>query len=305
MTDYKGNFLKIIWRLILICFILSIFDLFILNYIFRVKHLVKSLESIDKLDEYVRIHEINSDKSNKNRKQVYFVYKDSGYGNNMYGVLSSLVIAILTDRAFFVDWNYVGLYINSPLKSMFTKFENKSAPGQIETDLNLNVRTINTWKHLKNLDILLNTSVPNTSLPNIINNCGYAHFFEICSNTFYHPKLLHYKLVSNKTIYDVNQVLAKNSGEIDDLEKMQKVLMVGFEVGSRLLRKFWIPNRNITDIIDQFYEQQYRDNFVIGMQFRAQFLNNTADAEIYKMCYAYRESIRKAKEQNSKMVYFL
>ena len=68
-------------------------------------------------------------------------YTDGGYGNRIYSMLTSLVIAILTDSALLIQWNEIENYIEEPL---YCSFLNNCKFNDFD-DLNFNYTTDNSY----------------------------------------------------------------------------------------------------------------------------------------------------------------
>jgi hypothetical protein len=71
-----------------------------------------------KTDPLLRFKEIHQDILEGKRPLRVSIngYTIGGYGNKLYSMLSSLVIALLTDSAFLVRWDHINLYIKEPFK---------------------------------------------------------------------------------------------------------------------------------------------------------------------------------------------
>lgn len=79
----------------------------------------------DPLNNYIKIHESIL----AGRRQPKVVFNGEirpGYANKMYGVLTSMVAAVLTDSALIIRWKKVEDYIEPPLLRSFDVFDNTS-----------------------------------------------------------------------------------------------------------------------------------------------------------------------------------
>ena len=79
----------------------------------------------DPLNTYIKIHESIL----VGRRQPRVVFNGEirpGYANKMYGVLTSMVAAVLTDSALIIRWKKVEDYIEPPLLRSFEEFDNNS-----------------------------------------------------------------------------------------------------------------------------------------------------------------------------------
>jgi hypothetical protein len=189
-------------------------------------------------------------------------------------MLSSLVIAILLDSAFFVRWKHIDEFIEEPFFLTFKKFsKNSNLNPENREDEIFNVKSSsNAWKPNKDMNALMKTSLPKNKTK-IIYNSYDPYFFEICSNPIYIKKFHEYNLISIKTIEKVKYA-QKNWKKIDNDLKTDYLLQVGFEVGGKLLNKLWRPNKQIKNIIDYYVKNVFVNYYVIGIQFRVEFLND-------------------------------
>lgn len=115
--------------------------------------------------------------------------------------------------------------------------------------------------------------------------------FDLCSNPIYYEKLLHLNLAKNETIKS-----ALNSLRIDknltQLETLEKVLRIGYEVSGSLLNEFWHPKWFIQDKIDQFLSKEFsKDYFIIGIQLRYFYLNHPNDTQKFIDCALHIENL--------------
>ena len=78
------------------------------------QELEKTSTSFQKLFKFKKIHdEIMQGK--RALKVSINGFTDGGYANKLYSMLSSLIVAIITDSAFIVNWHNISLYIREPL----------------------------------------------------------------------------------------------------------------------------------------------------------------------------------------------
>lgn len=120
-----------------------------------------------------------------------------------------------------------------------------------------------------------------------------ALFFEICSNPSYYEKLLSYNLTSRETIVKANLSFVysnKNTNtsglvleQSDEAERVENLLRVGFEVASRLLKKFWRPRRVLQRSIDDYVYNQFAGFYMIGIHLRYQYLSDS-DVMLFAEC---------------------
>lgn len=225
------------------------------------------LETIqnDSLYEYKLIH--NSILNGKSSIKISVNhYCNAGYANRLYSMLTSLVIALLTDSAFLVRWRYIDLHINEPFFKTFHDFDIDLKRENVFKPVSKFA-----WSLKRNMDELANTYIP-TNFSIYFYSSNEAYFFEICSNPQYYDKLFKYGLVNNQTIQKAFQV-KYNMSNYSDKEKQDYILKVPFEVGGNLLNKIWIPNDRIKSLINNYLNYEFNGYFMIGIQLRYQYIN--------------------------------
>ena len=215
-------------------------------------------------------------------------YTSAGYANKLYSMLSSLVIALLTDSAFIIRWKYISEFIEEPFNSTFATFNsNNDFNADYKKKTIHSISPKQSWQENKDLNTLINTSIP-TNKHRFVYNQYNPLFFEICSNPIYYEKLKYYELVSEWT---VENALTK----INDYEKFSKndklnsVLQVGYEVGGNLLNKMWIPKKTIRDRVEYYYNKYFKGYYVIGIQLRYQYIDKV-DTTTFLNCAKYLET---------------
>ncbi|RNA13026.1 hypothetical protein BpHYR1_031704 [Brachionus plicatilis] len=252
-----------------------------------------SFDNHDPLQKFKSNHEaiINLASQSINKKVVFHKRLNSGgYGNSLYSMLSALLIAIISESALISDWEYIEYFVVPPLKNVFHKYEPTS-------ELNINFKTNyllstskNAWIYDKNVDIYLENSLPRDQNRIQFESLS-AYFFDVCAQPQNFDKLLEYKLASNKTIERANiSVSQRKTGKQSDAQIVEDLLLVGFEVGSVLINKFWKPQTFLTDQINSFYDREFRAHFVIGMQLRFLYMNKQ-DVDKFFKCAFYIEKI--------------
>ena len=105
-------------------------------------------------------------------------------------MLSSLVIAILTDSALIIRWKEIDKYIEEPVYKAFYDFSNQS------NEFNANFRSEDiyrpsanaSWQKNKDMNQLIKTLIP-LNKTRIAYNSIEPLFFEICSNPAYYDKV--------------------------------------------------------------------------------------------------------------------
>ena len=133
-------------------------------------------------------------------------YSPGGYANKLYSVISSLVVALLTDSAVIIRWEYINELIEEPVDSAFATFDSENdfnACYMNETIKWITARQ--SWEKNKTLNTFIDTYIP-TKRRRFLYKSYDPYFFEICSNPIYYEKLKYYQLVSAETI---NNALTK------------------------------------------------------------------------------------------------
>jgi hypothetical protein len=229
-------------------------------------------EKSDKIQKYVEIHE-NIINGISTPRVVFNGDIRPGYANRIYGLLTSFVVAILTDSALIIEWKNIDKFIEPPLLRTYDKFNSTSLlnseykPSEI---YNLPASTANTWVIEKHFKFYNKYSLPpNASRIRFKSNS--ALFFDLCTNEKYFPKIIDYDLASFWTVWKANESIYNFS--MTEPERVENLLRVGFEVGTKLLRRFWKPKDYIQTLINKYLEDSFHGFFMIGMHLRYQYLN--------------------------------
>ncbi len=211
-------------------------------------------------------------------------YTMGGYANKLYSMLSSLVVALLTDSALVVRWHHIDHYIEEPFDSAFANFTSLDHDfnANYKTDTITTIHSQQGWKRHKDLKTLTRTFL-SPSHNRFLYNEYDPFFFEVCSNPIYYAKLEHYQLVSAATVDDALTKLHKTARFTDD-QKLNSVLQIGFEVGGHLLNKLWIPKLSLRTRIESYYQREFRDHYVIGIQLRYHYLDDATDTQAMISC---------------------
>lgn len=130
-----------------------------------------------------------------------------------------------------------------------------------------------------------------------------AYFFDLCANPTYHGKLIENGFVRNKTIQRAVNSL-KNVSE-DEKTKIENQFLIGFEFAGTFLNHYWFPKKHMLEKVEEFVEKFLRDNYVIGMQFRFHYLNETDDVDIFVKCAKKIEKRNAAIIGNKKVKWFV
>jgi hypothetical protein len=239
----------------------------------------------DTLKEYKIIHnDIMAGK--KPLKLTYNGYTMiGGYANKLYSMLSSLVIALLTDSAIIIRWVHINSFIKEPFNMSFYNFDIKKDEFNVEYNRSLfyvPTKSEASWYFFKHMDLLIKTEIP-------MNFTRYHYwnydpiFYEICSNPSYYSKLYYYGLVSKETVlnaYETTRNMSQHSREI----KQKHILKVPFEVGGNLLNKMWIPNDFLLEKINYYLKNKFSNYFVIGIQLRFEYIIDPIDTYKFINC---------------------
>ena len=232
-------------------------------------------------------------------------------------MLTSLVVAILNDSAFFMKYfDEAYIQIREPMPHSFN-FKNDSTSKQIlERIENMEFDTINGFDGYtihKRLDQMLNYRLPNAK--NIFRYGEiHAFFFALCSQPANYDKLFRYGLVKQETI-DRARVMIKELGVSNVYTNetiLESALQVGFEVGGNLLGRFWVLNDNMSLIVDKYVSKYFTDSYVIGVQFRSSFFEvyaenvvQSSDLQHFQECALNIERDLLSRNQTKKVFWFI
>jgi hypothetical protein len=273
--------------LFLIQYVIILVQFFVIkNYYYAINKQIifsSSYNKIDRIEEFKLIHKNIIQNKTKEVKVSINGPTPDGYANKLYSMLSSMVIAILTDSALIIRWPDIDTYIQEPLYKSFSKEFDLSE----QNELNANYKQDEVyspqpkfgWIIEKNMSILIRTKLPSNK-----NRFSYkiikAYFYELCSNPIYYKKLTYYNLVDLKTIGKALDSFNSNSNK----EMSNEILKIGFEVGGNLLNKLWIPNQKLLNKINYYYKNHFENNYVIGIQFRSYYLKPEEDFNVFIDC---------------------
>ena len=246
------------------------------------------------LDAYKRLHERILDGSSPAvaiRLSINML-DNNGYGNRVYSVLSSLLIALVTDSAFFVArWPWVVHYIDEPFNMTF-RYENATELRERVERARINetlVYPVQGWNVRKDLDAVtgyrVKDEIPSDAARLFLFNELSGHFMTICAQPAYYEKLYAYGLVGRATIDDAYAKL--QSAQHSNDTKLDSVFSVGFEVAGNILNKHWLPKADLARRINVTYEKLFgtvRQFYTIGVQVRTFFMNNGSDLRAFLDC---------------------
>jgi hypothetical protein len=241
----------------------------------------------DTLYEYRLIHEsiMNGKLSIKISVNSEIPY---GYGNRLYSLLSTMVIALVTDSALNVKWKMIDKYINEPFLKTFYNFSNQSNEFNIEFNSTnvINPKSLWSWRPEKPMEKLIETSFPIDKTRFLYNDID-AYFFELCSNPDYYDKFFYYGLVSRETLLKAHEITYNMKNKLENYTSEYKqdiILQVPFEVGGNLLNKMWIPKDHIMKKVEHYVNNIFKDYYMIGIQLRYEYLIDPLDTYKFLTC---------------------
>lgn len=237
-------------------------------------------------DERIKQFVRNHDKIIRTLEPARFVYvipTTTGYGNKMVQVINAFMVAMLTDSAVVINMTRVPNYFLDPLPGSFRI--HKSAKNETnylfepENTYRMPIGTNLTWSPKKSLNSVY-TTFPANHTRLVFDGMG-AIFYELGCNPIYYAKLMYYGLVKNETVEKALLAL-KMEKSMNEATRIDYLFRVGFEVGYNILRLFWHPNGRMQSSIDTFYEENLKEYFVIGLQFRFEFIDRSDIKTFFK-----------------------
>lgn len=265
--------------------------------------------SENKLLEFFIIHENILQEKNASVKKITFNETPikNGYGNQIYSFISSFLIAILTDSQLVLKNNIIKDFISFPLNV----FDNITVQeglqkSEFKTKIHL-FETKQAWKANKNIDKLTKTSVTDKPYMRYIFKAPEAFFMEICANPAYFYKLFYYGLAKAETLNSALQVINEKE-KFNYKEKANLFLNIGFEVGGNILNKVWIPNVNMSNLIDFYLKKEFEKNYVIGIQIRNEYVESKTNNDLIKFincAIQIENSYLKSAENFKKIKWFI
>lgn len=191
----------------------------------------------DPLKHFFKKHaQILNEKNASLRKIIFSSPGDGGYGNRMYTVISSTLIAILLECQLVIfNWrNKETLYIDPPM-NLF---------DQIKIDDGLTSNQTYHFPHptypfnpVKDIKYLIKKpyEVP-TDFMRYLHNSGRPLFTELSANILYYETFKFYKLAREDTLDEAFKAL-KDYSNFTSEELQGRVLEVAFEIGGNLLNR--------------------------------------------------------------------
>jgi len=166
--------------------------------------------------EIVSVNKIKNFMNNKNvTKKIIVIKNDGGYGNQIFSIVTSFVIAILSERKLKIKWDEIRPYIEEPFENTFINM------NFIQPEL-FSMTNSNSWNKVKNIENSMKTNISSNK-----NTLYYSDiipaFFEICSNPTYYSKLALLGLVKKTTIDNVLKLISNKSNE----ELVENLYLIG------------------------------------------------------------------------------
>jgi hypothetical protein len=184
-------------------------------------------------------------------------------------------MALVTNSALIVNWTDINKYIQEPFHSSFVT--NKTLQNELSYLYRSNetryfpYSTRNSFSARKQLDSYWKYSPDNKSNRLVFNIIGPV-FYDLACETSFYPVFRDYGLVSENTLQRATVVM-NSTPIVTNNETLNTVYRVGFELAHNIIRLFWKPTSIVTDQVTTLYDQHFKNNFVIGMQFRYWYLN--------------------------------
>ncbi|CAF0871454.1 unnamed protein product [Brachionus calyciflorus] len=250
------------------------------------------------IDHYIQIHnKIIQSRESTPKKLVFFFPHWNGYGNKIYGLLSAFTVSVLTESAIFIDWPEAEAFFQPPLNNTFKKYPAHSSLSFEFKNRTLNYRLTtqdkNHFEYKKNLDFLLNETIPFHKTRLLYSDDVKPYFFTICSNPIYYEKILHYNLAKIETIREARMALFSSQNESQVIDKLYAI---GFEVAHNLLNKLWTLKSKFKYQIEKFQQDNFKNYFIIGIQLRSDYMKYR-DLKLFIRCARYIEKINNATDR--------
>jgi hypothetical protein len=207
-------------------------------------------------------------------------------------------MALITNSALIVNWTDINMYIQEPMHSCFI------TNGSIQNELSYEYRkeetyafpylTPNSFSSEKNLSQFWKYKPEEVNKTRLVFNLIGSDFYDLGCNTQFYPVFRDYGLVSEDTLDKAFAIL--NSTQIaTTAESLNTAYRVGFELAHNILRVFWKPTPLITDQVDLIYEKHFRDNYIIGMQLRYEYLDCLDILAFVKCAYQIEAKVKTTK----------
>jgi hypothetical protein len=224
----------------------------------------------------------------KRVKFCYVVPSENGYGNKLISVVNAFAVALLTNSAVIINMTEIHLYIREPLHQCFqeSRLVNNELSYLYEPSSVYMMPVVTTkvaYQAKKNLSQVY-LSIPGGHDRYAFKGGGLSLYYELACNRNYFSTFLFYGLVKPGTIERARAVLdSPEFNKTSTDEMVNTMYRVGFELAHGILQVFWQPVISIQREVDDFVDRYFKGNFVIGMQFRNEFLHRK-DIELFFQC---------------------
>jgi hypothetical protein len=216
----------------------------------------------------------------------YVVPTENGYGNKLISVVNAFVVALLTSSAVIINMTEIERHIQEPLYKCFQ--ESSAINNELsylfspERVYMMPMATKISYNPKKNLSQLY-LDIPGGYDRYAFKGKGLSLYLELACNREYFNTFLFYGLVRPDTIENALTVLDSPDVYKNSDEMVNKMYRVGFELAHSILNIFWQPVPTIQQEVDEFVTKYFEGNFVIGMQFRFEFMDWN-DTELFFQC---------------------
>ena len=139
----------------------------------------------------------------------------AGYGNHLYSILTSMTIALLSNRKLQMIWPDIEPFIVEPSKNAFIKNSNNK-------HYLINPKENSGYKLIKNIPTILSTNISFTD-EIVFFDKGIAYFMEICSNPGYYKKLVNLNLTQISTVEHALKLIRMNASHDDLIDGIYKI----------------------------------------------------------------------------------
>jgi len=251
---------------ILILLVLFFLDTNVLNFTLLVSFTPKN---DIQMSNFNQIQEENVFNKHDTIKVVFYEVKKVGYGNKLYSMLTSFMVAVVTESALLIDWPTIDKYIEEPFNLAFHKFNDKSPLDRSYQSIpiySINSATINSWNYTKT--ILTNTNsiqIPENYTRYYVSDM-IAYFFDLCHKRAYAEKLVRYGYVQEKTVRQAFELLEDKSAR--ESQKIENLNLIGFEFAGNVLNKHWKPKYFLYKKMTNFLNKHFQNSFIIGKKIK-------------------------------------
>jgi hypothetical protein len=273
----------------------------ILNQIFDDIYPNTTEERLARLNSFKLNHE-RILKTLNPRKFCYVIPSQNGYGNKLISVVTAFLVALVTDSAVIINMASIGQYIQEPLYKCFQ--ENSSINNELsylydpQSVYDMPVSFTNVSYKVKKDLTQLYLNIPKGYDRYRFAGYGLALYYEIACNRQYFNTFLFYGLVKPSTIENALAVLDSPEFNKSTDQAINTMYSIGFEVAHNILENFWQPMPSIQREVKEFVSKYFNGHFVIGMQFRFEFLF-WSDVELFFQCAKSLYAVSKEKRKKT------